>query len=128
MRHRSIKGPAGHAQPTILPRQLQLLDRITSPYKLGLRETQAIPFFADRMSPSRLEAILGEYEGEARARWDRLGEVVERLADRPQAAFRRATAMFGVRREQAKLDWVTEVRPLLLAAASSGLARGGEEC
>jgi hypothetical protein len=29
--------------------------------------------------------------------------------------------MFGVHREQAKLDWVAEVRPMLLAAAASGL-------
>jgi DNA-binding PadR family transcriptional regulator len=85
-------------------------------------------FFADRMSAARLEAILGEYESEARARRDRLAEVVERLADRPQAAFRRATAMFGVRREQAKLDWIAEVRPQLLAAADSVSARGDEGC
>jgi DNA-binding PadR family transcriptional regulator len=83
-------------------------------------------FLADRMSPARLEAILGEYAAQARARRDRLAEVVRRLADRPQATFRRATAMFGVRREQAKLDWVDEVRPLLLAAAGSRSARGLE--
>ncbi|MBV9800484.1 MAG: PadR family transcriptional regulator [Solirubrobacterales bacterium] len=85
-------------------------------------------FFADRMSPAQLEAILGEYAAEARARRDRLADVVGRLADRPQATFRRATAMFGVRREQAKLDWVAEVGPLLLAAAGSGVAGGREEC
>lgn len=85
-------------------------------------------FFADRMCPARLEELLGQYAAEARARRDRLAEVVGRLADRPQATFRRATAMFGVRREQASLDWVAEVRPLLLAAAGSGVAGGGEEC
>jgi DNA-binding PadR family transcriptional regulator len=83
-------------------------------------------FFGDRISAPRLEAILDEYEADARTRRDRLIDVVQRLADRPQAAFRRATAMFGVRREQAKLDWVADVRPLLLAAARSALARGGE--
>ena len=85
-------------------------------------------FFGDRMSPGRLESILEEYGSEARARRDELGEVVERLADRPQAAFRRATAMFGVRREQAKLDWVAEVRSLLIEAAASGSGRGEGEC
>lgn len=85
-------------------------------------------FFADRMSPERLQTMLSEYESQARARRDRLGELVERLAGRPHAAFRRATAMFGVRREQAKLDWLTEVRPLLLEAAASGSARACEEC
>jgi DNA-binding PadR family transcriptional regulator len=84
-------------------------------------------FFADRMAPARLEAILFEYEAQARARRDRLGDVVERLEPRPQAAFRRATAMFGVRREQAKLDWLREVRPLLLEASVSGSAGGGDE-
>lgn len=85
-------------------------------------------FFADRMEPARLEAILFEYEVQARARRDRLGDVVERLEARPQAAFRRATAMFGVRREQAKLDWLREVRPVLLEASVSGSAGGGDEC
>jgi PadR family transcriptional regulator, regulatory protein AphA len=84
-------------------------------------------FFADRMSPERLQTMLSEYESQARARRDRLGEVVERLAGRPRAGFRQATAMFGVRREQAKLDWLTEVRPLLLEAAASGSARACEE-
>lgn len=84
-------------------------------------------FFADRMAPARLEAILAEYESQARARRDRLRDVVERLEDRPQAVFRRATAMFGVRREQAKLDWLREVRPLLLDAPVSGFAGGGDE-
>jgi len=46
--------------------------------------------------------------------------VADRLANRPGSAFRRSTAMFGVHREQAKLDWVAEVRPMLLAAAASG--------
>jgi DNA-binding PadR family transcriptional regulator len=81
-------------------------------------------FFGDRLPPMRLEAILDEYEAEARARRDRLAGVVDRLADRPRAAFRRATAMFGVRREQAKLDWVAEVRPLLLAATACEAAPG----
>jgi DNA-binding PadR family transcriptional regulator len=75
-------------------------------------------FFGDRMSPARLEAILDEYQAQVTARRDRLAAIVERLVDRPQAAFRRATAMFGVRREQAKLDWVDEVRPLLHAAVA----------
>jgi DNA-binding PadR family transcriptional regulator len=71
-------------------------------------------FFGDRISPARLEAILDEYAADAQAQRDRFGDIVERLADRPESAFRRATAMFGMRREQAKLDWVAEVRPLLL--------------
>jgi hypothetical protein len=52
---------------------------------------------------------------------------VDRLVDRPQAAFRRATASFGVRREQAKLDWIAEIRPLLLAASVEAAPREGNE-
>lgn len=85
-------------------------------------------FFGDQMSPARLESMLEEYESESRVRRDQLGEVVERLAERPQAAFRRATAMFGVRREQAKLDWVAEVRSLLVEAAACGSGRDQREC
>lgn len=75
-------------------------------------------FFADRMSPDRIEALLDQYERAAIVRRDQLAEVVGRLADRPQSVYRRATAMFGARMEQAKLDWVAEVRPLLLDATA----------
>lgn len=83
-------------------------------------------FFGDRMSPARLEAILDEYAAQASARRDRLRGVADRLVDRPQA-FRRATALFGVRGEQAKLDWIAEVRPLLTAAIVGVTPREGSE-
>jgi PadR family transcriptional regulator AphA len=76
-------------------------------------------FFADRMSPDRVASLLDDYEMASRARRDHLGEVVDRLADRPQSVYPRATAMFGARMEQAKLDWIVDVRPLLLDAASA---------
>lgn len=76
-------------------------------------------FFADRMAPGQMAALLDRYEATAIARRNQLTEVVERLADRPESVFRRATAMFGVRQERAKLDWLAEVRPLLLDAASA---------
>ncbi len=72
-------------------------------------------FFGDRMSGERLEELLDGYERASRERRDRFADVVERLADRPQSAFRRATAMFGLAQAQARLDWVEQVRPLLLA-------------
>lgn len=77
-------------------------------------------FFGHRTSPGRMEGLLDEYEAAARARRDHLAAVADRLADRPGSVFRRSTAMFGVHREQAKLDWIAEVRPMLLAAAASG--------
>jgi DNA-binding PadR family transcriptional regulator len=84
-------------------------------------------FFGDRLSPARVETMLDEYAAQATARRDHLREIAERLVDWPQAAFRRATALFGVRREQAKLDWIAEVRPVLLAAmAGAGPRPDGE--
>ena len=77
-------------------------------------------FFGDRTTPERLAALLDEFELAARFRRDQLASIVEKLADRPESVFRRSTAMFGLRREQANLDWVAEVRPMLLAAAAAG--------
>jgi DNA-binding PadR family transcriptional regulator len=85
-------------------------------------------FFGDRMSAGRLEELLDDYETAARARRDHLSEIVERLADRPQAAYRRAAAMFGVRREQAALDWVIDARPLLVEAVTANLAAPEPQC
>jgi DNA-binding PadR family transcriptional regulator len=71
-------------------------------------------FFGDRMSPGRIEELLSSYEQAQRANRDRLAELVERLADRPRSRYRRATAMFGLTQAQAKLDWIQQVRPVLL--------------
>lgn len=86
-------------------------------------------FFGHRTSPARIEALLTEYETAARDRRDRLAAIAERLADRPGSVFRRSTARYGVHQEQAKLAWVTEVRPILLAAAAAAeLTSGGTGC
>ena len=74
-------------------------------------------FFGHRTSRERLAALLDEYEAAARTRIDLLAALVDRLAG-PESVFRRSTAMFGLRREQAKVDWVTDVRPILLAATA----------
>jgi DNA-binding PadR family transcriptional regulator len=78
-------------------------------------------FFGDRTSSEHLTALLDEFESAAQARRDRLAAIVDKLADRPASVFRRSTAMFGLRREQANLDWVAEVRPMLLAASAAGV-------
>lgn len=80
-------------------------------------------FFADQMSPDRIESLLEQYEAAASVRREELAELVEHLADRPEALYRRATAMFGARIEQAKLDWLAEVRPLLLDSLTAGAPR-----
>lgn len=83
-------------------------------------------FFGHRTSPARIEALLSEYEATARRRRDWLAAVAKRLADRPGSVFRRSTAMYGVHQEQAKLAWVAEVRPMLLAAAAAAELTPGE--
>ena len=70
-------------------------------------------FFGDRVLSERLGELLDAYEQAARQRRDRCAEVVDSLAERPQSAFRRATAMFGVAQAQASLDWIEAVRPML---------------
>jgi DNA-binding PadR family transcriptional regulator len=77
-------------------------------------------FFGDRTTPERLATLLDEFEAAAILRRDRLAAVADKLADRPGSVFRRSTALFGMRREQAALDWLAEVRPTLLAAATAG--------
>ena len=70
-------------------------------------------FFGDRVSPERLDALLDEYEQNARAHCDSYAAIVERLADRPQAAFPRATALYGMRHAQATVEWVADVRSMV---------------
>ncbi|MGI8801867.1 MAG: PadR family transcriptional regulator [Solirubrobacteraceae bacterium] len=79
-------------------------------------------FFGDRLTAVQVAAMLDAYAAEARATRERLAGIVEQLTDRPEAVFRRSTAMYGVRHEQAKLDWVADVRPMLVAAAEQGAA------
>jgi PadR family transcriptional regulator, regulatory protein AphA len=76
-------------------------------------------FFADRSSPGQLAALLDDFESRSVIRRDRFAMMAEKLADRPGSVFRRSTALLGLRREQANLDWVGEVRPMLLAAVGA---------
>lgn len=82
-------------------------------------------FFGDRMSSGPLQQLLDSYERAARARRDRWTAIVDKLADRPQSTFRRATAMFGQAQAQAqaRLDWIAQVRPLLLEARAPSTER-----
>jgi DNA-binding PadR family transcriptional regulator len=87
-------------------------------------------FFGDRVSPERLDALLDEYERSARAHRDNYAVIVERLAVRPQAAFPRATALYGMRHAQATLEWVADVRSIVREARAAlsepgRLAAGG---
>ena len=68
-------------------------------------------FFADRMARARLEAILSEYEAKARrdATVGGGGREGWRIVRRRRSGGRRRCL---VRREEAKLDWLREARPL----------------
>jgi DNA-binding PadR family transcriptional regulator len=70
-------------------------------------------FFGERLSSERLTTLLDDYEEAARARWDWYAGFVDQLVDEPEYGFPRLTAIFGVKREQAKLDFVAEARALL---------------
>jgi DNA-binding PadR family transcriptional regulator len=117
-----VRGPA-KKQYAITPAGADELQRWLDGTELSEERTRSLflvrIFFGDRTSPDRMAAVLDAYETAAFHRRDRLSAIVDRLADRPDAVFRRATAMFGVRLEQARLDWVAEARPLLLAAAAA---------
>ena len=76
-------------------------------------------FFGDRTTPEHLTKLLDEFETAARFRRDQMAMIVEKLADRPASVFRRSTAIFGLRHEEANLEWVAEMRPMLLAAAAA---------
>ncbi|HTW10366.1 MAG TPA: PadR family transcriptional regulator [Acidimicrobiales bacterium] len=76
-------------------------------------------FFGDRVSAERLGSLLDAYEAAATARRDHYAQVVATLADRPQSRFRAATAMYGVSQQQAQIDWVAEVRALLVGPVPS---------
>ena len=76
-------------------------------------------FFGHRTSPERMARLLDEFELTARFRRDQIALMAEKLADRKGSVFRRSTAVYGLRHEEANLEWVTEMRPVLLAAAAA---------
>ena len=80
-------------------------------------------FFGDRISSTRLNELFDAYERATRERRDYMAAFVDRLADRPQSAFRRATAMFGLAQAQARLDWLEQIRPLLLESRCADVDR-----
>jgi DNA-binding PadR family transcriptional regulator len=82
-------------------------------------------FFGDRMSPARIDQLLDSYEQASRAWRHQLAELVDSLAECPESAFRRATAMYGVAQMDARLRWIDQVRPLLLQASADRLRRAG---
>jgi len=66
-------------------------------------------FFANRMEPGRLEALIRRYRTEAKLRRDRLVAIADRLQARGGSVYRRSTALFGVRHEEATIAWADEM-------------------
>lgn len=70
-------------------------------------------FFGERLSADRLSELLDEYEQAARAKRDWYSTFVDQLEDEPEFAFPRLTAIFGVKREEAKLEFVEVARSII---------------
>ena len=79
-------------------------------------------FFAERVAPARLVALLARYRADALARRDRFGAVVAELRDDAPQRGVRATALLGLRRAEADLAWLDEL-PAVLGLPERGAAR-----
>jgi DNA-binding PadR family transcriptional regulator len=73
-------------------------------------------YFGERMPPGRLAELLAAERARLQADGEHFAAVVARLEGDPQAVWRRATALYGVRCVEAQLAWLDEVEPLALAA------------
>lgn len=65
-------------------------------------------FFANRMPPHAVTALLHEYRRELEAQRDELAAVAERLADVSRARFARLAALHGLHTANARLAWVDD--------------------
>lgn len=71
-------------------------------------------FFGHRLAPDRMLGLLDEYRAEAVRYRDYLREVVDALAEVPEAVYQRATALLGLRGTEATIRWADEVRDELI--------------
>jgi DNA-binding PadR family transcriptional regulator len=76
-------------------------------------------YFGDRMAPERLAGLLAAERERCQANRDRYAAVVADLRSDPEAAMRRATALYGVRCAEAQLRWLDEVEPMIVPSAAS---------
>lgn len=65
-------------------------------------------FFANRMTPQAVTALLHEYRAELGKQRDELAATAERLAGVPRARFGRLAAVHGLRTAEARLAWADE--------------------
>jgi PadR family transcriptional regulator, regulatory protein AphA len=105
---------------SVTPQGLQALDAWLADPDPGIprpRQPMLVKFFfGERLAPERAAALLARYRTQALARRDQLAATAAADAaavaadpDSPRR-FGRATALFGLRRAEADLAWVDEVR------------------
>lgn len=70
-------------------------------------------FFADQMPLETLERMLSDAREKAETYRAELQATADHLSEEPQEAFTRSTALFGVRINQAIVEWAEEVGPAL---------------
>jgi DNA-binding PadR family transcriptional regulator len=97
-----------------------------------LRERRRNPFlvklfFGAHLSPDQLTALIAAQRADAEADRTSYRAIVDHLADRPEARFGRATAVYGLRRAEATIAWCDQMGPELinLAPEAGNHLRGG---
>ena len=77
-------------------------------------------FFGERLAPGRLASLLAEERARLQAARDHYATLAAKLERDPEAVWRRATALYGVRCAEGQLAWLDEVAPLVERAGRSG--------
>jgi Virulence activator alpha C-term len=73
-----------------------------------------------RSSGWEVASLLAEERGRLQAARDRYATVVAKLEGDPDAVWRRATALYGLRCAEGQLAWLDEVAPLVEQAGRGG--------
>jgi DNA-binding PadR family transcriptional regulator len=80
-------------------------------------------FFAGWMTPEQRVQALTEYRDHARAHGEALQATFDRLADRPESHYGRATALFGLMQARTRVTWAEH----MLAVEAGGAELGARE-
>ncbi len=76
-------------------------------------------FFADRMTPQQRSGLLNAYRADADAYRLELQAIVDKLEGREDAAYHRATAVYGLRHAEANIAWADDMLRTLGPAGAS---------
>jgi DNA-binding PadR family transcriptional regulator len=113
-----VRAPVKWTYRTTRAGQKALVDWLAGPVpaKSTLRSGVLLRFFfAYRMSPSQVRALLEEYRRAIRSLHDEFERIAEKLETigTPQARAGRISALHGLRSAEASLTWADEVEALL---------------